>query len=593
MNPTITLAMIVRDEEKNLADCLESVRGAVDEIVVVDTGSSDRTVEIARRYTNKVYRYPWNDDFSAARNFALDRASSQWILSLDADEELDTTAGDLRTVALTGEGRDAFLLPLHNRTSQDDESFTRFYVLRFFRNRPEYRFQGRIHEQVHVSGPEKLGLAQGPVIWHKEVPVKERNRKRCRNLALLRRVLDEDPTNPFLQYYIGLEWLGLGQAGKALPFLRRARAGLPVDNVLFRPAAVRSLVTCLRALGQLDEAICACLEDCAKMPSYADLFFDGGILFEEKDEYEIAIRWFSEALRSGPPTSLYSHTNGTESFLSLYHLGYCHEKLGRLEEARDHYEKALAANPFFIYPLYQLFLLYLAEKGAAGALEHFDKTGQLGHWQLAAVLAGLFFESGRPDLACACLERAGQRKPCPRDDLAALLVRCKVYSGQIDEALSLIEDLRRTQSEMASKVAVDEIVALLLKGDLDTAKARALSLWRRSGERGTAWALLNLVALCSRNAPRGRPGKSYEPAVTATLLGVVENCLRFTPARLDLYAVACACKCRWLTDRILHYLVRLSPAACVNLSSYLAAKAAAVSRLLEKKYARARGLLGV
>ncbi|KUK41678.1 MAG: Glycosyl transferase family 2 [Clostridia bacterium 62_21] len=590
MTVTIALAMIVRNEERNLANCLESVKGVVDEIVIVDTGSSDRTVEIARRYTDRIYHYPWNDDFSAARNFALDQSRSQWILSLDADEELDAATGDLRMLALTGEGRDAFFLPLHNQTGQDGESFTRFYVLRFFRNRPEYRFQGRIHEQVYVPCPEALGVAQGPVIWHKEVPVKERNRKRGRNLALLRRALDEDPANPFLQYYIGLEWLGLGRAAKALPFLWSARAGLSVNNALFGAPAVRSLVACLRALGQLDEAICVCLEDCPNMPCYADLFFDGGTLFEEKGEYEIAVRWFSEALNCGCPTSLCNHTNGTESFLSLYHLGYCHEKLGRLREARNYYERALAANPAFFYPLYQLFLLDLAEKGAVGAFERFKETERLSHPHQAAALADLFFESGCPDLACACLEKAIQGEQRPSDGSIARLARYKVYSGQFDEALSLIDSMRRTWGEISPEVAVDEIVALILKGDLKAAKARALSLWRRPNERGPAWALLNIVSLCTGDVPAGRPGKGHESAVITTLLEVVENCLRFRPSHLDNYSLACASRCNWLTGRIITYLVQFSPTACAAFLSYLQAKAAAVRRFLEHKHDKARRL---
>ncbi|HHW13300.1 MAG TPA: glycosyltransferase family 2 protein, partial [Firmicutes bacterium] len=134
MTATIGLAMIVRNEEANLARCLESVAGLVDEVVIVDTGSADRTEEIAHRYTDKVYRYPWDGDFSAARNHALAQASADWILSLDADEELDRSTGDLRTLVEQGDGPAAWFLPLHHLAGDPPGAYTRFFVLRLFRN---------------------------------------------------------------------------------------------------------------------------------------------------------------------------------------------------------------------------------------------------------------------------------------------------------------------------------------------------------------------------------------------------------------------------------------------------------------------------
>ena len=108
--------MIVRDEEANLSGCLDSATGMVDEIVIVDTGSTNHTMEIARRYTDQVYRYRWDDDFSAARNLALAKCRSQWILSLDADERLDCRGGDLRSLTSGADGRTAYLTPLRSRT---------------------------------------------------------------------------------------------------------------------------------------------------------------------------------------------------------------------------------------------------------------------------------------------------------------------------------------------------------------------------------------------------------------------------------------------------------------------------------------------
>ncbi len=87
--PTLSLCMIVKNEEKHLARCLSSVKDVADEIVIVDTGSTDKTIEIAESFSAKIFHFDWVNDFSAARNFALSKCTGDWILYLDADEELN------------------------------------------------------------------------------------------------------------------------------------------------------------------------------------------------------------------------------------------------------------------------------------------------------------------------------------------------------------------------------------------------------------------------------------------------------------------------------------------------------------------------
>ncbi|MEW6448003.1 MAG: glycosyltransferase [Bacillota bacterium] len=585
MRPTIGLVMIVRDEESNLAACLESVRNAVDEIVIVDTGSADGTVAVAYRYTDKVYHYYWHDDFSAARNYAIGLAASDWLLSLDADEELDTSSGDLRALVNSPDGYDAYFLPLYNPVPRSPGDYTRYLVLRLFRNTAEYRFQGRIHEQVVVSRPESVGIAEGPVIRHKPVPGKERNRKRGRNLALLTRAVAAEPDNIFLRFYLGVEWLAFGRAERALPCFHHVCARLTDEQILFRAPAVRYLITCLKALGRLDEAICACMEECLRYPGYTDLFFEGGVLFEQKGEYEVAVKWFREALNCGDPPVVFSHTKGTEGFLSLYHLGYCHEQLGRLNEAKEYYERALQANPGFVYPLYHLFLIYLAETRPEVAWDRFQAAGCLARPEQAQALADLFFEAGYPDLACACIEKGVLAAGFPDDGAARHLVRFRVYAGQPAEALSLLNDIRRAGGELDARLAVDEVMALILKRDYGTAKRKALSLWRSPNGRSAAWALLNLISLCQGDSLCGRPEKTREAAVIQTALTIIENCLRAPP------------RCsgtknnggdpegyRGLAAKAIDFLIRFSPQSCMALAVYLQEKANAVRQMMSYKY---------
>src|SRR5207248_6819228 len=150
----LSLCMIVKDEEEMLPRCLDAVADAVDEIVVVDTGSSDRTVEIAEGFGAKVIHREWTGDFAEARNASFDAATGDWILYLDADEVLvEEDAAKLR--AVTGRvWREAHFLVETNFTGDaGDGTATTHSALRIFRNRPEYRFEGRIHEQIAHTLP--------------------------------------------------------------------------------------------------------------------------------------------------------------------------------------------------------------------------------------------------------------------------------------------------------------------------------------------------------------------------------------------------------------------------------------------------------
>ena len=148
---TLSLCMIVRDEENFLEQCLDSVKDFVDEIVIVDTGSKDKTKEIAKRFTGKVYDFEWCDDFSKAKNEALKHAAKDWILSLDADETINE--GDFEKIrqAITSDAK-AFRLNIVNLTKKGNKVFK---LIRLFRNNEGFCFKNRVHELVDDSVTEK------------------------------------------------------------------------------------------------------------------------------------------------------------------------------------------------------------------------------------------------------------------------------------------------------------------------------------------------------------------------------------------------------------------------------------------------------
>lgn len=518
----LALIMIVRDEASRLAACLESVRHAVDEIVIVDTGSTDDTLSIARQYTQKTYTYQWQDDFSAARNFAIEQTTCEWILSLDADEFVKNAAA-LRS-SIAGSSYSAYCLPLCALKNADNElEYDRFMVLRLFRS--HLRFHGSIHEFVKIDPPLTIGQLEQPVIWHTPVGTVERRRRRKRNIRLLKKAVEKNNADPCLHYYLGTEWLGLGHVDSAVHFFREALYKLTPQQAAFRTPVIRHLISCYKNTGRLDEALCLCLEESQQYPDYCDLFFDGGVLFELKQEYTIAFKWFQTAVNLSDPPLSFFHTDGTNSYLAYYHLGYCAEKLGLYKEAQHYYEQSLTINRAYYYPLYQLVLLQLACQPAANVLEFLRTSGYLDCNEVAARMAELFWTAGLPDIALSCLANTVCRQP----ELAELAAQCQFYTGNTACALQSIAELRQDNHEPAAAIAVDEISFLLLAGRFAEAQQLLRRLWRKKSCRSAFWAAYSLYKKLAHNSLIILP--DYQTAII--LLNLADRCARSRPSTYD------------------------------------------------------------
>jgi glycosyltransferase involved in cell wall biosynthesis/tetratricopeptide (TPR) repeat protein len=212
----LSVCMIVKNEESFLAQCLLSVKDIAFQIVVVDTGSTDRTIEIARAFGAEVHRFPWCDDFSAARNAALEHVRGDWVLSLDADEEITP---ENRTILLREMGDPktlAYRLPIIDKGLEEQGAS---YVPRLFRNAPGLFFLGRVHEQVFSSIEARriewgLNNALGKAAllhYGYSSEVTQSRDKIQRNLRLLEKAVDEMPNEPSLLMNYGLE---LTRAGR-------------------------------------------------------------------------------------------------------------------------------------------------------------------------------------------------------------------------------------------------------------------------------------------------------------------------------------------------------------------------------------------
>lgn len=300
---TTTLCLIVRNEEANLPACLESVRGLFTEAVIVDTGSTDGTVNVAKRFGARVYRRPWCDDFAAARNAGLDRVRTDYVFRLDADDRLPP--GHRKRLArildqLPASRDVAYACRVHSieHTGQEvtcDE-------MRLFPSLPELRFHGRVHERIHiVRDAPHVGLyPSGVRLEHSGYTDAGMYRaKLLRNL----RLLDMDAAaDPLTLFDLGRTLSALGEHDEALEALRGFLAAPAARYDMARRTTHRRIVEIHRARGDYAGVMAGLEAGLTEFPDdplltcwLADVMRHRGELELAREGYEIALRLYDPA----------------------------------------------------------------------------------------------------------------------------------------------------------------------------------------------------------------------------------------------------------------------------------------------------------
>jgi glycosyltransferase involved in cell wall biosynthesis len=224
MLDALSLCMIVKNEERILPRCLDSVRGLAGECIVVDTGSTDGTPRIAASYGAQVIPFDFDVvDFAAARNFAIERANGRWILVLDADETLDRASQPMIEKLAAGDENAGYFLERHNHSSDSANPMTD-YVVRLFPNRPNHRYRGRVHETVDasiLSGGARLHKT-GIRIDHNFSSDREaRRRKNHWYIQILKEEIAADPSDSSRLDFLAAEYHQLEMFDEATEIAER------------------------------------------------------------------------------------------------------------------------------------------------------------------------------------------------------------------------------------------------------------------------------------------------------------------------------------------------------------------------------------
>ncbi len=318
MPQTISLCMITKDEGNNLSNCLDSARDIVDEIIILDTGSTDNTKEIAIKFNAKVLDFKWQDDFSAARNESIKHATKEWILVLDADETIDSEGKkEIKEIINKGEN-DAFLFLQKNYTNEtsiagfvneehkhNDKIYSGWYgsfIARLFRNRKNYKFDGIVHELVEPSIEKSKGkiAATEIVLHHYGNSNPEIARKKRQIYLELCKRKAEQKQDAATYYELGV---------------------LHKENNNF------------------DDAIISFKKAIQLNPKHGNSYYEIGVINEQQKNLDDAIENYIESLKI------------KENSEALQNLGVCYLKKGMLKEAYESLMKAmlLNANKYTIY----------------------------------------------------------------------------------------------------------------------------------------------------------------------------------------------------------------------------------------------------
>ncbi|PSJ41964.1 glycosyltransferase [Allosphingosinicella deserti] len=345
----LALVMIVRDEARCLARCLASARPHVDRMIVLDTGSSDGTIGIARAAGAEVHDFAWCDDFAAARNAALDYSDADWNLVLDADEWLEAGVEALSPEAFPPHARrtPAFIgcVRIANRQDANKGGGRRAYIPRLLPR--GVRYEGRIHEQP-VSA---LPLVQLPlVVGHDGYEAAQQARKKGRNAALLRAEIAAQPDDAYLRYQLGREYLVDDRAAEAAECLVAAYHAVQPDAA-YRHGIVLYALRALRGAGRFDEALALADAEQSRWPhspdfyyAVAELYLDWAGLNPEiaRDQLlpVVEMAWL-KCLQIGERPDLAGSVEGLGSIRPAESLAHLYRSLGLIEEA-DQYDRIAA-----------------------------------------------------------------------------------------------------------------------------------------------------------------------------------------------------------------------------------------------------------
>ncbi len=338
----ISFCIIGKNEEKILDKCLSALLPYGYEIIFVDTGSTDSTREIASKYTDKVYDFQWINDFSAARNFSISKATNEYILPIDCDEIVTSfDKGQTEKLIFANPDKVGRLLRINEFVRDDNTVDSEEPVSRLF-SKKLYHYEGSIHEQiVRFDKGEVFHYSFPLTMLHSgyEGDIDTRKKKTTRNRDLLEIELNNNPSDPYILYQLGKSYFMEAEYTKALEYFDKVLS-LDVNPALeYVSNCVESYGYCLIYTKQYEAALG--LEGVyEEFATSADFVFLMGLIYMNNGLLDEAVEQFFKATKMS-----YAKVQGVNSYRAYYNIGVIYECVGDIEDAKKYYVLAGDFSP--------------------------------------------------------------------------------------------------------------------------------------------------------------------------------------------------------------------------------------------------------
>lgn len=349
--PTISLCMIVKNEEEVLANCLESVQEVCDEIIIVDTGSTDRTKEIAQKFTDKIYDFKWIDDFSAARNYSFSLATKDYILWLDADDVIPPKELEKFIKLKNSLNPDVDSVMMNYITSFDDNGNPSFQFKRhrLVKRSKGFKWVGPVHEYIAVHG----NITEADIsILHRKNDKKVNLDSVGRNLRIYEnRIKNGEDFSPRDLFYYANELRDHKQYKKAIIYYQEfldGKKGWIEDNI----RACINMANCYAHLGEKDNELVSLFKTFNFDEPRSESCCRIGDIFQSRKDFKTAVFWYELAVKmKDKKIAGFQYTSYSTWYPHLA-LCVCYWQLGNVEESIKHHEltkQYIPNNPKVLY----------------------------------------------------------------------------------------------------------------------------------------------------------------------------------------------------------------------------------------------------
>ncbi|NLI91350.1 MAG: glycosyltransferase [Peptococcaceae bacterium] len=409
---TLSVCLIIKNEENCLYRCLSSIKTIADEIIVVDTGSTDNSIRIALEFGAQVFYSEWENDFSSARNYGLTKANCDWILIIDADEEMDMKCLHLVKKKIEDPNTEAYFVTLSPSDHSQPEFIDIFSLqLRLFRNNPNYRFRDFIHEQVLDSILESNPLAmiktaEEIIIIHRGSNWED-NSGECRlkrNVNLIDLVFPGKNKLFFKDFLLGREYYRHYKYGEALKHLKLAYENQSEGSKDI-PELLSLIIVCLYKLGKMSEALTFLNNVLIITPGSADLYYLKGIIYLTLGLYREAYQSLESALSSYPGPPYRDIIYYRAKYTCQYLLGCLAEYFMDMDNALVYYLESLKNNPYLVASLHRIITILNPRKNPDYTVDSLNRVFDLSDPSLQVELASIFYAEGAYQLALDYLEK--------------------------------------------------------------------------------------------------------------------------------------------------------------------------------------------